>query len=62
MILHVLIAMIAGWIQRHQQQAIAYLIEENHGLKAQFGGRRLQLTDTEPVDSLRLLTRSGIGV
>jgi hypothetical protein len=29
MILHVLIAMIAGWIQRHQQQVIAYLQEEN---------------------------------
>ncbi len=25
MILHVLIAMIAGWIQRHQQHVITYL-------------------------------------
>jgi hypothetical protein len=24
MILHVLIAMLAGWLQRHQQQVIAY--------------------------------------
>jgi len=47
MILHVLIAMIAGWIQRHQQQVIAYLQEENCVLKAQLGGRRLRLTDTE---------------
>ena len=47
MILHVLIAMVAGWVQRHQQQVIAYLIEENHVLKAQLGGRRLRLTDTE---------------
>src|SRR6266536_2176926 len=47
MILHVLIAMVAGWLQRHQQQVIAYLIEENHVLKAQLGGRRLRLTDTE---------------
>jgi len=47
MILHVLIAMIAGWIQRHQQQVIAYLHEENRVLKAQRGGRRLRLTDTE---------------
>src|SRR5262249_7536078 len=47
MILHVLIAMIAGWIQRHQQQVIAYLQEENRVLKAQLGGRRLRLTDTE---------------
>src|SRR2546426_7628754 len=43
----VLIAMIAGWIQRHQQQVIPYLHEENRVLKAQLGGRRLPLTDTE---------------
>jgi putative transposase len=47
MILHVLIAMVAGWIQRHQQQVITYLQAENHILKAQLGGRRLRLTDTE---------------
>jgi homeodomain-containing protein len=47
MILHVLIAMVAGWLQRHQQQVITYLIEENRVLKAQLGGRRLYLTDTE---------------
>jgi putative transposase len=47
MILHVLIVMVAGWIQRHQQQVITYLQEENRILKAQFGGRRLRLTDTE---------------
>jgi putative transposase len=47
MILQVLIAMVAGWINRHQQQVIAYLQEENHVLKAQHGGRRLRLTDTE---------------
>jgi putative transposase len=39
--------MVAGWLQRHQQQVITYLIEENRILKAQFGGRRLRLTDTE---------------
>ena len=47
MILHVLIAMVAGWLQRHQQQVITYLLEENRVLKAQLGGRRLRLTDTE---------------
>jgi hypothetical protein len=47
MILHVLIAMVAGWIQRHQQQVITYLQEENRILKAQLGGRQLRLTDTE---------------
>jgi hypothetical protein len=47
MILPVLIAMVAGWLQRHQQQVITYLQEENRALKAQLGGRRLRLTDTE---------------
>src|SRR5215468_2934089 len=47
MILHILIAMVAGWIQRHQQHVITYLLEENRVLKAQRGGRRLSLTDTE---------------
>jgi putative transposase len=47
MILHILIAMIAGWLQRHQQQVIAYLLEENRVLKAHLGRRRLQLTNTE---------------
>jgi hypothetical protein len=47
MILHVLMAMVAGWVQRHQQQVITYLIEENRVLKAQLGGRRLRLSDTE---------------
>ena len=47
MLLPVLIAMVAGWLQRHQQQVITYLYEENRILKAQFGGRRLRLTDME---------------
>src|SRR5215831_4198501 len=47
MILHVLIVMLAGWMQRHQQQVITYLQAENRILKAQLGGRRLRLTDTD---------------
>src|SRR2546422_263393 len=47
MILHVLIAMMAGWLQRHQQHVITYLIAENRVLKAHLGSRRLRLTDTE---------------
>jgi putative transposase len=63
MILHVLIAMVAGWLQRHQQHFITYLHEENRVLKAQLGGHRLRLTDTErrrlatlarPIDRTRL--------
>jgi putative transposase len=47
MILQMLIVMVAGWVQRHQQQVISYLIEENRVLKAQLGGRSLRLSDTE---------------
>src|SRR5262249_8221890 len=47
MILQVLIAMMAGWINSHQQQVIAYLLEENRTLRAKLGGRRIRFTDTE---------------
>src|SRR5215510_14426144 len=47
MILPRLIAMVAGWLQRHQQQVISYLLAENRVLKAHIEGRRLRLTDTE---------------
>ena len=47
MILHILIAILAGWIQWHQQRVIHYLIEENRVLKTYLGNRRLRLTDTE---------------
>ena len=46
MILPLLIAMLASWLQRDQQQVITYLIEENRVLKAQLNARRLRLTDT----------------
>jgi len=63
MILQVLIAMIAGWINRHQQQVIAYLLEENRTLHTKLGGQRLRFTDAErrrlatlafPIDRKRL--------
>jgi hypothetical protein len=47
MILHVLLAMLAGWMQRHQQRIITYLIEENRVLKAHLSGQRLRLTTAE---------------
>jgi hypothetical protein len=47
MILHVLIAMVVGWLQRHQQQVITSLLVENRVLTAHLGGRRLRLTDPE---------------
>ena len=47
MILHILIAMVAGWMQRHQQHVITDLIEENRTLKAKLSRQKLRLTDTE---------------
>jgi hypothetical protein len=39
MILHVLFAMLVGWIQRHQQRVITPVHKENGVLKAQLRGR-----------------------
>ena len=47
MILQILLAMLAGWLQRDQQRVISYLQKENRILKAQLRGRRLRLADTE---------------
>lgn len=44
MILHALIAMVSGWVQRHQPQVISYVLEGNCVLKAQLSHRRLPLT------------------
>jgi transposase InsO family protein len=63
MILQVLIAMVAGWINCHQQQVIAYLLEENRTLHAKLGGQRICFTEAErrrlatlafPIDRKRL--------
>lgn len=36
-----------GWLNRHQQAVIDYLVAENQLLKEQLGGRRLQLTENQ---------------
>jgi hypothetical protein len=36
--LQVLLASLAGWLNRHQQDVIAYLVEENRVLKEQLKG------------------------
>jgi hypothetical protein len=36
--LQVLFVTLAGWVNRHQQQVIEYLVEENRVLKAQVRG------------------------
>ena len=43
----VFVAALAGWFNRRQQEAVAYLIEENRILRRQLGGQRLRLTDDE---------------
>jgi hypothetical protein len=43
----VVIAALAGWLSRRQQEALAYLMEENRILRRQLRGRRLRLTDDE---------------
>ncbi len=45
--LQVLLVTLAGWVNRHQQHVIEYLVEENRVLKEQMKGRRLQLSDDQ---------------
>ena len=45
--LQVLLVTLAGWINRHQQHVIEYLVEENRVLKEHMKGRRLRLTDDQ---------------
>src|SRR5262249_23000168 len=45
--LQVLLVTPAGWINRHQQHVIEYLVEKNRVLKGQLTGRRRRLTDDE---------------
>ncbi len=45
--LQMLLFTVSGWVNRHQQDVIAYLVEENRVLKAQMSGRRLRLTDDQ---------------
>ena len=52
---HVLLATLAGWINRDQQTIINYLQEENRVLREQLGRTRLRLTDRQR----RLLAAKG---
>lgn len=44
---HFLAIGLAGWVNRHQQAIIDYLIEENRIFKQQLSGRRLRLSDDD---------------
>ena len=45
--LRVILTALIGWLDRQQQEALAYLIEENRILRGQLRGRRLGLSDDE---------------
>jgi putative transposase len=45
--LRLLIVTLAGWINRHQQHVIEYLVEENRVLREQLKGQRTRLTDDQ---------------
>ena len=45
--LQFLLLTFSGWVNRRQQDVIAYLQEENRILREQLGGRRLRLTDAQ---------------
>jgi len=45
--LRLLARIVAGWVNRHQQQVIEYLVEENRVLKEQLKGRRVRFTDDQ---------------
>ena len=42
-----LLFLLAGWVSRHQQQKIEYLMAENTAFREQLGGRRIRFTDAE---------------
>jgi putative transposase len=45
--LRLLLLTLAGWVNRHQQHVIDYLVEENRVLQEQLRGRRVRLTDDQ---------------
>lgn len=45
--LQFLLFMLAGWVNRHQREAIEYLKAENVALREQLGGKRIRFTDAQ---------------
>jgi putative transposase len=45
--LRLLLVTLAGWVNRHQQEVIDYLVEENRVLHEQLGDRRVRLNDDQ---------------
>jgi hypothetical protein len=53
--LQLLLAVLAGWLDRQDRDVLRYLVEENRVLRRQLRGRRLSLTDN---DRRRLAVRA----
>ena len=58
---YLLVVAWAGWLNRHQQAVIDYLMHENRVLKDQLEGRRLRFTDAQrrPVKTFGCVEVSG---
>ena len=54
-VLQLLLAGIAGWLDRREREVIGYLVAENRLLRRQLDGQRLRLTDD---DRRRLAVRA----
>ena len=52
---HLLVITLAGWLNRHQQAVIDYLIDESRVLKDQLEGQRMRLAVKAKALSRRLL-------
>ena len=54
-----LLMMLAGWLNRHQQDVIEYLREENKILREKLGKKRIILNDNQRMRLARLGKRIG---
>lgn len=45
--LQFLVVILAGWMNRQQQDVITHLLAENHILREQLGGKSLRFTDAQ---------------
>ena len=61
--LQFLVAVVAGWINRHQQAVIEYLQAENQSLREQLGKKRIRWTDAQRrrlAERAKAIGRSGL--
>ncbi len=49
-----LLVMLTAWMNRHQQDVIEYLKEENKILREKLGGKRILLNDDQRIRLMRL--------